>query len=182
MKKIFYMFLVLVLCVPFISLYVNVYAVDTDEQTKKQIVNVGGITKNDEDGVEVSKTIASGGLENYFDITLQIKTKDSVKEIMRPQDLAIVVVMDVSNTMIQYNVDNNLTNNFEKYEAGKEGDTTRYATAIKAAEKFINEFASYSSGLGNNVVRKLGYVAFNTHAHEVFGLSDCKTTSQASAL
>ena len=101
---------------------------------------------------------------------------------MRPQDLAIVVVMDVSNTMIQYNVDNNLTNNFEKYEAGKEGDTTRYATAIKAAEKFINEFASYSSGLGNNVVRKLGYVAFNTHAHEVFGLSDCKTTSQASAL
>ena len=47
MKKIFYMFLVLVLCVPFISLYVNVYAVDTDEQTRKQIVNVGGITKND---------------------------------------------------------------------------------------------------------------------------------------
>ena len=91
MKKIFYMFLVLVLCVPFISLYVNVYAVDTDEQTEKQIVNVGGITKNDEDGVEVSKTIASSGLENYFDITLQIKTKDSVKEIMRPQDLAIVV-------------------------------------------------------------------------------------------
>ena len=34
MKKIFYMFLVLVLCVPFISLYVNVYAVDTDEQTE----------------------------------------------------------------------------------------------------------------------------------------------------
>lgn len=189
MKKIFYMFLVLVLCVPFISLYLNVYAVDTDEQTEKQIVNVGGIAKNDEDGVEVSKTIASGGLENYFDITLQIKTKDSVKEIMRPQDLAIVVVMDVSNTMITNRVDGtsephgNVSGvRYPDYVAGLEGDITRYAVAIKAAEKFINEFASYSSGLGDNVVRKLGYVAFNTHAHEVFGLSDCKTTSQASAL
>ena len=153
MKKIFYMFLVLVLCVPFISLYLNVYAVDTDEQTEKQIVNVGGITKNDEDGVEVSKTIASGGLENYFDITLQIKTKDSVKEIMRPQDLAIVVVMDVSNTMITNRVDGtsephgNVSGvRYPDYVAGLEGDITRYAVAIKAAEKFINEFASYSSG------------------------------------
>lgn len=182
MKKIFYMFLVLVLCVPFISLYLNVYAVDTDEQTEKQIVNVGGITKNDEDGVEVSKTIASGGLENYFDITLQIKTKDSVKEIMRPQDLAIVVVMDVSNTMIQYNVDNDVKNNFDKYEAGKAGDTTRYATAITAATKFIEEFAGYSAGLGDNVVRKIGYVAFNTNAHKIFDLSTCKTDTEADNL
>ena len=182
MKKLFYLFLVLVMCIPLVSLYTSVYAEDTDEQTRKQIVNVGGITKNDEDGVEVSKTIASSGLENYFDITLQIKTKDSVKEIMRPQDLAIVVVMDVSNTMIQYNVDNNLKNDFEQYEAGKEGDTTRYATAITAATKFINEFAGYSAGLGDNVVRKIGYVAFNTDAHKVFDLSTCKTEAEANNL
>lgn len=100
MKKLFYLFLVLVMCIPLVSLYTSVYAEDTDEQTRKQIVNVGGITKNDEDGVEVSKTIASGGLENYFDITLQIKAKDSVKEIMRPQDLAIVVVMDVDRKSV----------------------------------------------------------------------------------
>ena len=182
MKKLFYLFLVLVMCIPLVSLYTSVYAEDTDEQTRKQIVNVGGITKNDEDGVEVSKTIASGGLENYFDITLQIKAKDSVKEIMRPQDLAIVVVMDVSNTMIQYNVDNNLKNDFDQYEAGKEGDTTRYATAITAATKFINDFAGYSAGLGDNVVRKIGYVAFNTDAHKVFDLSTCKTEAEANNL
>lgn len=182
MKKLFYLFLVLVMCIPLVSLYTSVYAEDTDEQTRKQIVNIGGITKNDEDGVEVSKTIASSGLENYFDITLQIKTKDSVKEIMRPQDLAIVVVMDVSNTMIQYNVDNNLKNDFEQYEAGKEGDTTRYATAITAATKFINEFAGYSAGLEDNVVRKIGYVAFNTDAHKVFDLSTCKTEAEANNL
>ena len=182
MKKLFYLFLVLVMCIPLVSLYTSVYAEDTDEQTRKQIVNIGGITKNDEDGVEVSKTITSGGLENYFDITLQIKAKDSVKEIMRPQDLAIVVVMDVSNTMIQYNVDNNLKNDFEQYEAGKEGDTTRYATAITAATKFINEFAGYSAGLEDNVVRKIGYVAFNTDAHKVFDLSTCKTEAEANNL
>ena len=182
MKKLFYLFLVLVMCIPLVSLYTSVYAEDTDEQTRKQIVNIGGITKNDEDGVEVSKIITSGGLENYFDITLQIKAKDSVKEIMRPQDLAIVVVMDVSNTMIQYNVDNNLKNDFEQYEAGKEGDTTRYATAITAATKFINEFAGYSAGLGDNVVRKIGYVAFNTDAHKIFDLSTCKTEAEANNL
>lgn len=182
MKKLFYLFLVLVMCIPLVSLYTSVYAEDTDEQTRKQIVNVGGITKNDEDGVEVSKTITSGGLENYFDITLQINSKDSVKEIMRPQDLAIVVVMDVSNTMIQYNVDNNLKNDFDQYEAGKEGDTTRYATAITAATNFINEFAGYSAGLGDNVVRKIGYVAFNTDAHKVFDLSTCKTEAEANNL
>ena len=182
MKKLFYLFLVLVMCIPLVSLYTSVYAEDTDEQTRKQIVNIGGITKNDEDGVEVSKIITSGGLENYFDITLQIKAKDSVKEIMRPQDLAIVVVMDVSNTMIQYNVDNNLKNDFEQYEAGKEGDTTRYATAITAATKFINEFAGYSAGLEDNVVRKIGYVAFNTDAHKIFDLSTCKTEAEANNL
>ena len=182
MKKLFYLFLVLVMCIPLVSLYTSVYAEDADEQTRKQIVNIGGITKNDEDGVEVSKTITSGGLENYFDITLQIKAKDSVKEIMRPQDLAIVVVMDVSNTMIQYNVDNNLKNDFEQYEAGKEGDTTRYATAITAATKFINEFAGYSAGLEDNVVRKIGYVAFNTDAHKIFDLSTCKTEAEANNL
>ena len=182
MKKLFYLFLVLVMCIPLVSLYTSVYAEDADEQTRKQIVNIGGITKNDEDGVEVSKIITSGGLENYFDITLQIKTKDSVKEIMRPQDLAIVVVMDVSNTMIQYNVDNNLKNDFEQYEAGKEGDTTRYATAITAATKFINEFAGYSAGLEDNVVRKIGYVAFNTDAHKIFDLSTCKTEAEANNL
>lgn len=191
MKKIIYIFSIFLLCIPLISLCINVSAEGSDEQAEKQIVNIGGTTTNVDDGVEVSKTIESGGLENYFDITLQIKTKDSVHEIMRPQDLAIVVVMDVSNTMIQYNTDGTKNNYGVKkadgtynpdYVAGKSGDITRYATAITAATNFINEFASYSSGLDSNVVRKIGYVGFNTDAHQIFSLSDCKSSTEATAL
>lgn len=183
MKRIIYIFSIFLLCIPLISICIDVFAEGLDEQTEKQIVNVGGTTTNAADGVEVSKTIESGGLENYFDITLQIKTKDSVQEIMRPQDLAIVVVMDVSNTMIQYNVNNSDRNVYpDGYVAGLEGDTTRYATAVTAAKNFIEEFAGYSAGLGNDVVRKIGYVAFNTNAHEIFGLEDCKSVEEAAAL
>lgn len=191
MKKIIYIFSIFLLCVPLITLCINVSAEGLDEQTEKQIVDVGGTTTNAADGVEVSKTIESGGLENYFDITLQIKTKDSVQEIMRPQDLAIVVVMDISNTMIQYNTDGTRNsygadlgggNYAPDYVAGKSGDITRYASAITAATNFINEFATYSAGLDDSVVRKLGYVAFNTDAHEVFNLSDCKSSEAATAL
>ena len=191
MKKVIYIFLIFLLCIPLISLCIDVSAEESDIQAEKQIVNVGGTTTNATDGVEVSKTIESGGLENYFDITLQIKTKDSVQEIMRPQDLAIVVVMDISNTMIQYNTDGT-KNSFgadlgngkfaPDYVAGKTNDKTRYASAITAATNFINEFAGYSAGLDSSVVRKLGYVAFNTDAHEVFGLSDCKSSAAATAL
>ena len=189
MKKIIYIFSIFLLCVPLITLCINVSADGSDEQAEKQIVNIGGTTTNVDDGVEVSKTIESGGLENYFDITLQIKTKDSVQEIMRPQDLAIVVVMDVSNTMITNNVDGTSEPHgnvngvrYPDYVAGLEGDITRYATAITAATDFINEFATYSNGLDSNVVRKLGYVAFNTDAHEIFALSDCKSGAEATAL
>lgn len=191
MKRIIYIFSIFLLCIPLISICIDVFAEGLDEQTEKQIVNVGGTTTNAADGVEVSKTIESGGLENYFDITLQIKTKDSVQEIMRPQDLAIVVVMDISNTMIQYNTDGTKNsygadlgggNYAPDYVAGKSGDITRYASAITAATNFINEFATYSAGLDDSVVRKLGYVAFNTDAHEVFSLSECKSSEAATAL
>ena len=191
MKRIIYIFSIFLLCIPLISICIDVFAEGLDVQTEKQIVDVGGTTTNAADGVEVSKTIESGGLENYFDITLQIKTKDSVQEIMRPQDLAIVVVMDISNTMIQYNTDGTKNsygadlgggNYAPDYVAGKSGDITRYASAITAATNFINEFATYSAGLDDSVVRKLGYVALNTDAHEVFSLSECKSSEAATAL
>ena len=182
MKRIIYIFSIFLFCIPLISIYIDVFAEGNDIQKEKQIVNIGGTTTNATDGVEVSKTIESGGLENYFDITLQIKTKDSVQEIMRPQDLAIVVVMDVSNTMIHNNVDGTTNKYGRDYVAGRTGDITRYAIAIKAAEDFVNEFASYSQGLGESVVRKLGYVAFNTSAHKILDLSNCKNETEASSL
>ena len=75
--------------------------------------------------------------------------------------MAVVIVMDISNTM---------TYGF--------GNTTRYEAAMLAAEQFLDEF-SESNQLG---VSKIGYVAFNTDAHQIFDLSRCKDSGEANSL
>ena len=76
--------------------------------------------------------------------------------------MAVVVVMDISNTMNS------------KYPSGS--STSRYDAAVEAAENFINQFAQITSGIS-----QLGFVAFNTNAHEIFDLQPC-TTDNAQAL
>ena len=126
-----------------------------------QIEERGGTNTSDDGAVSVSKTISGTDLENVFDITLQVQTSVSVAEISKEPDMAVVIVMDISNTM---------NSNF--------GGVTRYAAAMTAAEKFLDQFAENNS-LG---ISKVGYVAFNTDAHQIFGLRPCSTTEQANAL
>lgn len=115
-----------------------------------QVDNSGG--SNSQDGVNVSKTIKGTDLENVFDITLTVETPQSIDEVISEPDMAVVIVMDISNTM---------KDNF--------GDDTRYEAAIDAAEDFLDNFAENNT-LG---VSKVGYVAFNTDAHQIFGLQSC---------
>ena len=72
----------------------NIYAQETETN---QIKYVGG--KASADGVKISKTISKSNLENYFDITLTVETTSKIEEITKAQDLAVVLVMDISNTM-----------------------------------------------------------------------------------
>lgn len=179
------------LLILFFSVIGFVYALQLNASVTQgnQTVYAGG--SNSKDGVEVSKTIEETNLENYFDITLKVKTSHKIEEVMRDQDLAIVIVMDVSNTMIQYNIDGT-QNEFGKdlgngkynpdYVAGKSGDKTRYATAITAGENFIKEFANYSLNTNDDTIRKIGFVAFNSNAKKISGLTNCKTTSDATSL
>lgn len=125
-----------------------------------QIDREGGSNVSDEGAVMVSKTIEGTDIENVFDITLQIVTRDEVNEVYKDPDMAVVVVMDISNTM---------RSNF--------GDVTRYQAAMTAGESFLKKFASQ-----NSVLSRVGYVAFNTSAHKVFDLSVCNTTAQANSL
>ena len=127
----------------------------------QQIDAVGGTKKNDADDVSVSKTISGTDLENVFDITLQVKTPLKIEEIIQEPDMAVVIVMDISNTMKE---------NF--------GGKTRYEAAMEAAEEFLDKFAA-SNTLG---VSKIGYVAFNTDAHQIFGLQSCRNQNEANAL
>lgn len=161
-----------------------VYALHSEVlENKNQVTNIGGTTENKEDGIKISKTIEETDLENYFDITLKVKTQEKIEEIMRDPDLAIVLVIDVSNTMIQYNLDgskNTYTN--DQYIPGNSNDNTRYAAAIQAGEKLINKFVEYSQNTNSNVTRKMGIVAFNTDAHTISSLADCKSTANAKSL
>ena len=125
----------------------------------QQIVNGGG-EESKSDGVTVSKTIAGTELENVFDITLTVKTATELSTFYEDPDMAVVVVMDISNTMKDLF-----------------GNTTRYEAAMEAAEAFIDQFAESSNG-----VSKVGYVAFNTHGHKIFDLQSCKDKTEAERL
>lgn len=142
----------------------STYAADGENSTPPSDVQVkdrGGTNTSDDGAVSVSKTISGTDLENVFDITLQVQTSMKVGEIREEPDMAVVIVMDISNTM---------NSDF--------GGTTRYAAAMTAAENFLDQFAANNS-LG---ISKVGYVAFNTDAHQIFGLQSCSTQAQADAL
>lgn len=140
-----------------VSPILNVYSVSTNE---RQIVSSGGDTT--QDGVTVSKMISASSLENYFDITLKVKTR----EIAQEEDIAIVIVMDVSNTMMESN--------------GDKTTTTKLRAAMNAGADFINQFRSFSES--SSATMKIGYVAFNSHGHEIFNLQTVKTKTQSDNL
>ncbi len=131
---------------------------------RDQVVSSGGQTQNSDDGITISKTIAQvAGMENVFDITLRVESRQSVVEIAGESDAAIVVVMDISNTMT------------EKY-----GNTTRYAAAMEAVNgenQFIDQFAQQGSKLS-----QIGYVAFNTDAHMIAPMQPCYDDGMAATL
>ncbi|MBQ8610264.1 MAG: VWA domain-containing protein [Oscillospiraceae bacterium] len=140
------------------------YAASLGLDSNSQIPADGWGGENSQDDVIwVSKTIEGTEQENIFDITLQIITREKINEVYKDPDMAVVIVMDISNTMASI----------------FSGETTvsRYDAAMDSAEAFMKSFAEETTGLS-----KLGYVAFNTHGHEVFAMQECSTAAQAAAL
>ena len=132
----------------------------SNQPSDQQVVERGGSNENTGDGVKVSKTIAGTELENVFDITLTVDTPTEISRFYTEPDMAVVIVMDISNTM-----------------NSAFGGSTRYEAAMEAAEAFLDKFAASSDGIS-----RIGYVAFNTDAHEIFDLKSCKDQSEANSL
>ena len=127
-------------------------------ENSEQIVSVGGTASGTGAGnveVTVGKTIEPTDIENYFDITLVVEVTEPVHD----DSTAVVIVMDVSNTM----------NDDEAGRApGDAGFTTsRLANAQTAASEFIRQ---YCEGEGLSPNRMLGVVTFNTNAQWAEGL------------
>ena len=158
MRKFKQFILLLFIFILVLNPFLNVFASNNEQQIKY----VGTTTTGEK--ATISKIITPSELENYFDITLKVTTEEEA----RKQDMSIVIVMDISNTMNDY-LDINKT-------------ATKYDAAIKSMESFIKKFASVSLNVPSSVTRKIGFVAFNTDAHLIFSLSDCKTLKQADTL
>lgn len=128
---------------------------NSDMPSETQVVEKGGSNGDlNTDGVTVSKTIAGTELENVFDITLTVNTATDLSKIYEKPDMAVVIVMDISNSMVESQMDDGLN---------------RYEAAMLAAEDFLNRFAENTSETS-----KVGYVVFNTDAHEIFGMQSAK--------
>lgn len=131
------------------------------KDSSEQIDEEGGGNSSKDGAVYVSKTIEGTDAENVFDITLQVITQDVVNEVYNEPDMAVVVVMDISNTMI----------------TGKLDDISQYQAAMLVGEDFLYKFAENNSG-----VSKVGYIAFNSHGHKVFDIQPCDTAADAARL
>ena len=126
-----------------------------------QVVNSGGsnTTKWSSDGVQVSKTAKATGIEDYFDITLQVKSKDSVKTILDSDSAAVVFVLDLSGTMFN-DINANSTTTKENRKVFQ---------AIRAIQDFTEEFYKLSkTDYPNN---QIGAVGFNTDGQNLVGLT-----------
>lgn len=153
LKKLFGLLIAFLMC---FSPFLNIFA---EADNNNQIVKKGGSNSNEEDGVSVSKNIYPSELENYFDIILTVQTKNKALE----PDLAVVIVMDISNTMT--------------YQLGNTG-SSRLEAAKEASNKFIDSFAARSEN--SSIDRKLGFVAFNSDSYEIFELQDCNESNKES--
>lgn len=157
-KKILLLFVLLIAIIPI----VNIFATTSEDN---QIDYAGGETVNPTDGVIVSKRIEKTSLENYFDIILTVETTSVIEDTVSPQDLAVVLVLDISNTMNEA---------FSKTST----DSTKKIDAAKSSVKdFIDKF--YENSLGVDAVRQIGLVTFNRDSYDKFGgLKDVSTTDK----
>ncbi|MBR3784948.1 MAG: VWA domain-containing protein [Firmicutes bacterium] len=126
----------------------------------------GGYTASGSYYIETKKTItAVADKENYFDITLQTKTKRHHVDMSTD----IVVVLDISNTM-----------NADRYGNYSAAAANKKLTQAKAAtNKFIDSFAT-NKNLSTD--RKLAVVTFNSDAAVASSLREANDTGDATAI
>ncbi len=137
---------------------------DVSYLSDEQIVYVGGENNAvwDEDGVSVSKTIDGTNVEDYFDITLQVKAKKTVTEYLEGEAVAVAIVIDLSNTM-NAAVDGSSVSDYERSKAH---------AAAEAAGDFVTQFVANSSNYPNSVI---GVVGFNTSGVEIAPMTNLTT-------
>lgn len=130
-----------------------------------QIVYQGGATSKG--GVKISKTIEGTDHENVFDITLTATAPYSIEELYKALPAAVVIVMDMSYSMVDS--DNNINGG------------TQYKMAEDAANAFIDQFCA-DAAANPQAKRMLSIVRFNTDAERISGWTDAAEANSAKSL
>ena len=132
-----------------------------------QIIYEGGENSSawQNDGVSVSKTIEGTNKEDYFDITLKVKSKVPVTDTLLSEDTAVVLVIDLSNTMAA-DMNGNASN--VSYNSSKAG------LASSAVENFVQQFYDGSNDYTTDVI---GAVGFNTNGVSLVPMTELSSQS-----
>ena len=123
-----------------------------------QVVYAGGTeeSKWNSEGISVSKTIEGTGIEDYFDITLQVKTKKSVKEIMESEAALVVFVLDLSETM----------NASVSGGSPDASNPKKITSTVNQVKEFVKTFKGESANYPNN---EIGIVGYNSDGYNLVG-------------
>lgn len=130
------------------------------ENESYQVIDKGGTTTSSDEMASISKTLKGTDYENVFDITLTVKTKENIEKLYAALDTDIVIVSDISYSMLT---------------ALSDG-ATRYDASLAAIDHFLDLYQK--TAITSTASCRVGYVAFNTSAHNLLGLTECKTASQ----
>lgn len=159
--------ILIVLAMAFTMLPTSVFAAEIPDNTYNPVVNAGGTNyydtagKESESGkeiVNISKTAESTGVENEFEITLEVRTTVNIEEISVTEDTATVLVMDVSGSMDWCASCSN------KGAHSTHGSQTRLAAAKSSAKTFLKTYADSAKEdeEGNKPQRLISIVKFAT--------------------
>ena len=161
--------LVIALAMTLTMMPVGVFAAGGDGE---QIVSAGGSDSLENGAVTMSKTVSTvtengQTVENKFDVTLQVVTTQALEEITVSKDAAVVLVMDVSNSM-EDDIDGKTTNTSAK---------KRITLAKAAAAKFVDDFAADAG----DAKRMISVVEFGSNAKTVLNWNNVATDNGVAA-
>ena len=166
-KRVLAMLLCCIIAAGLLPCFAAAQAIEAENQNQI-IPETGG--ENSDNYVKVSKTIAGTNNENYFDITLTVETQSNISEIYAAQDMAVVMVMDISESMMKS----------ENYVEMEGSSVPQYVMAKRAADEFISTFCQDAASSG--VSRQMAIVTFNTNAELCLGFTDCSLENSANSL
>ena len=121
-----------------------------DQEAANQIAKQGEEKTTKDKKVKHSKRIEQTD-ENTFDITLTVQTKETIEEQVVSEDAAVVLVLDVSNSM----------------------DKKDIQSVKEAARNFVEKLTDDAS---ENAQRKVAIVEFGSNAKTVVGWTEANSS------